>query len=599
MGRSQSIIVVSLLAALAGAGACSLTIDLDDITGGVPSVGGGGQGGVGGAEVECIGPSDCPTPSSPCEAPVCIGGDCGIVAQLAGLSLQASYQTDYDCLDQICDGAGNQVAQNDEHDHPDSTGCATYSCNSGIGVDDQQPVGEPCGTDGVCDAEGSCVECNVPGDCTHLPEDDDCQTRTCEESVCGQTFALDLTVVSLQTAGNCKETVCDGEGGTKDEPLETDEPDDGNDCTTDSCSGAQPTFTPKVNGTQCGNGLSCASGLCTGCNNNPANCPGEDTFCRLRTCVADVCGFDFINASQPLPTQQPNDCQREECDSQGNVVTVADDNDHPLADTNECTGVACSNGSAQWPPLPLDTDCNGNTEYCDGAGHCVSCNSAYQCDAQDCYDPTCIANQCGTTFTAGGQPSPTQVDYDCQVILCNGSGGTYQDDQNSDLPIDGNECTLDVCTSGAPSNPAAPLGAQCTTGGNACDGAGSCVECTVDLHCTSTYYCDSLFQCVSDEALGHACTSGSQCQSTHCVDGLCCDMLCGGQCEACAASKTDAPNGTCAFITALTDPDNDCPSSTVCYSGSCCQPGTATFAPQSLPQDDYPAIPDCPAVPRR
>jgi len=38
--------------------------------------------GTGGAE--CIGPADCPSPSSVCEAPVCIGGDCGTVAQPMG-----------------------------------------------------------------------------------------------------------------------------------------------------------------------------------------------------------------------------------------------------------------------------------------------------------------------------------------------------------------------------------------------------------------------------------------------------------------------------------------------------------------------------------
>ena len=44
------------------------------------------------------------------------------------------------------------------------------------------------------------------------------------------------------------------------------------------------------------------------------------------------------------------------------------------------------------------------------------------------------------------------------------------------------------------------------------------------------------------KALGDACTGGDECDSTFCVDGVCCNRACDGQCEACDSSATP---GTC------------------------------------------------------
>ncbi len=56
--------------------------------------------GTGGAE--CTGPADCPSPSSVCEAPTCIGGYCGMVAQPGGVLCDEAGTA-------VCDGAGNCV----------------------------------------------------------------------------------------------------------------------------------------------------------------------------------------------------------------------------------------------------------------------------------------------------------------------------------------------------------------------------------------------------------------------------------------------------------------------------------------------------------
>jgi hypothetical protein len=59
-------------------------------------------------------------------------------------------------------------------------------------------------------------------------------------------------------------------------------------------------------------------------------------------------------------------------------------------------------------------------------------------------------------------------------------------------------------------------------------------------------------------AQGAQCSSSGSCMSGHCADGVCCDRACDATCEACAAAKTGGADGTCAAVTAATDPDNEC-----------------------------------------
>ena len=57
-------------------------------------------------------------------------------------------------------------------------------------------------------------------------------------------------------------------------------------------------------------------------------------------------------------------------------------------------------------------------------------------------------------------------------------------------------------------------------------------------------------------ALGLACEQSSQCASTFCIDGVCCNSACDGLCVACGGS--DAP-GSCRAAAAGTDPRDACP----------------------------------------
>lgn len=51
---------------------------------------------------------------------------------------------------------------------------------------------------------------------------------------------------------------------------------------------------------------------------------------------------------------------------------------------------------------------------------------------------------------------------------------------------------------------------------------------------------------------------GNQCFSGFCTDGYCCNNSCTGLCQSCKGSDTGGSNGTCAPVTAGTDPSAEC-----------------------------------------
>ncbi len=57
------------------------------------------------------------------------------------------------------------------------------------------------------------------------------------------------------------------------------------------------------------------------------------------------------------------------------------------------------------------------------------------------------------------------------------------------------------------------------------------------------------------KANGEACGVGSDCQSTFCTDGVCCEASCSGVCESC---KLDGNKGKCLPVPDGTNPDNEC-----------------------------------------
>ncbi|HVY44819.1 MAG TPA: lamin tail domain-containing protein [Minicystis sp.] len=502
MNASRHALFALLSFVLASAG-CELLARVDRSQ--IPN----GSGGAGGATAsssssaggapECTDASQCPAPSNACESATCDGGTCGKKPAAKGAK---ATQVAGNCKREQCDGQGHVESVVDDTDVPnDGKSCTDDACDNGVPSNPNTPKGQKCGSGDqlVCDGNGHCVTCNVASDCG---TDTDCQTWACNAGTCVPTNTPAGTAVSDQTAGDCLEVQCDGNGGTMPVDDNADVPVDGNDCTQDLCANGTPSNPPEDAGTTCGNGGigQCdGSGHCVECL-APADCPGQDDECQTRTCTNGTCGFSF----QPLGTltavQTSGDCKKHVCDGMGGQTDQNDDGDVP-DDDNPCTTDACSGGVASHTPVNDGTSC-GNGLQCT-AGVCTGCATAGDCPGQDtdCKGRACNAGACGFAFTAQGTPTSQQTAHDCLQNQCDGAGNVVSAPLDTDVPVDdGNACTDETCSNGAPQHPPSATGTTCSqNGGIVCDGASHCVACNVPSDC------GTVTECRTPTCVAHVC----------------------------------------------------------------------------------------------
>jgi hypothetical protein len=325
--------------------------------------------------------------------------------------------------------------------------------------------------------------------------------------------------VSTQVPGDCKKQVCDGSGNVGAVNDDTDVPDDSNACTTDTCSMGTPMHTPVTQGTSCGTNLFCdAQGQCVGCT-QPSDC-GTDTDCRSFTCSPQgVCGHTDQPDGTLTSSQTSGDCKKSQC-TNGVVVVVNDNNDLPV-DNKQCTNDVCTAGTPSNPPLMMGTSCNQNGgKKCSALGDCVECFVASDCGTStDCVTFTCsAAGFCSHTFANTGTLTSSQVTGDCKQNQCDGAGNVVVATAPTDVPVDTNPCTDDVCTGQTPSNP--PLGAGTTCPLGVCDGNGACVGCNVASDCGT-----------STECLIFSCSAASTCSANNVMAGTALASQTAGDCH--------------------------------------------------------------------
>jgi uncharacterized membrane protein YgcG len=201
--------------------------------------------------------------------------------------------------------------------------------------------------------------------------------------------------------------------------------------------------------------------------------------------------------------QPPYDCQRLVCDN-GYPRAVPDDSDAPH---RPCAQGWCSDGQAYETPEPDGAAC----QVGEGSGSCLGGQCIVVCDPAHpgvvCDDGNpCTVDACDVTLAnclheqLDGVPAPgtEQIVGDCQSTLCvAGTKVTAADD--SDVPDDGNPCTLHSCTDGVPGQSLAPLGTSCGNGLE-CNDSGLCVGCVADWECPY---------------------NGTYCQDPDCEGGVC------------------------------------------------------------------------------
>ncbi len=474
---------------------------------------------------ECNLASDCPGTETECVHRSCTAGVCGISLSAAGTVL--AQQTVGDCQSRQCATDGTVKAVADNSDVPDDRNpCTNDSCTNGAPMHTMLPVNSSCGGLNRCNAGGQCVGCLTGTDCPGT--DTACQTRTCSaQGVCGFSFKASATMLTDPTAGDCKGLQCDGAGNSVSFNSNSDLPVDGNPCTTDECSAGTPAHHPTSSGTTCGTGLVCdGANHCVACL-SASTCPGTDTECHTRTCINGACGVSNTAAGTVTVAQTARDCKRIECTGTGTTFTVPDVTDVPV-DGNACTSDVCNGDTPANPPIMAGTSCGG-TSVCDGAGACVGCLTAATCPGTDteCHTRTCGANHaCGISNAAAGKLLAIQTTGDCRKSQCDGAGNAQTVNDDTDLPIDGNVCTKDVCTSGAPSNPLQPVGTTCGTN-LMCNGAGQCVGCITVADCPGSDTACQTRACTGGQCLINNVAAGTavagqtagDCKRTQC-DGM-------------------------------------------------------------------------------
>ncbi|HRI65547.1 MAG TPA: lamin tail domain-containing protein [Polyangium sp.] len=244
--------------------------------------------------VECVAPTDCATGTA-CQTRECNAGVCGLADSPAGT--EVSDPTAGDCMNQQCDAMGNEVTGTDDTDVPMPVAlCKIGKCMAGVPSTENAPQDTMCGAGAMtkCDAMGNCVGCTGNTDCGMATE---CNVPTCATMTCTNVFTADGTNLMMQTPNDCKVAQCNGMGGTKQSPDDTDVPlDDNNPCTDQACNAGMPDFPPSALGTSCNGNMFCnGQGLCVECN------VGVD-------CISGVCGMNMCQPPEVLSVA-PTDAQ--------------------------------------------------------------------------------------------------------------------------------------------------------------------------------------------------------------------------------------------------------------------------------------------------
>jgi hypothetical protein len=224
------------------------------------------------------------------------------------------------------------------------------------------------------------VGCETPSECPG--DDNECGTRTCVNQICGIDAVAQGTPVGQQTAGDCVQVVCDGNGQIDTVADPSDAPNDNNDCTTDSCSEGAPLHTPRAVGSLCtgaaGAKVCNAEAACVACVVN-GDCT-SNVCTQAFTCAPASCGDNVKNG-----TETDIDCGGSACPkcALGKICTVGSD----------CLSTVC-NGTCQ-PSCSDGVKNQGETDIDCGGPNCGPCALGDDCTSGgDCITGRCISQTC-------------------------------------------------------------------------------------------------------------------------------------------------------------------------------------------------------------
>jgi hypothetical protein len=238
------------------------------------------------------------------------------------------------------------------------------------------------------------------------------------------------------------------------------------------------------------------------------------------------------------------------------------------------TGYLCVAGACK-TSCASASDCDAAGDYACIGGACIiplgtSCGPNDVCQNGNCVDGVCCSSECAGKCEACVQARTGEPDGHCAPIPAG------QDPQN-ECPIDpgypdscksdgfcdgaracrdnaiaGTACGATTCNNGQVSGLTCDGSGTCDTdtvgcGVYECNGAACGTSCDSDADCDAQLgYCVVGGTCAPKKSNGAACTEARECDSQHCVEGVCCDTSCNSGCVSCLGSrKAEGPNGTC------------------------------------------------------
>ena len=312
------------------------------------------------------------------------------------------------------------------------------------------------------------------------------------------------------------------------------------------------------------------------------------------------------------------------------VITASGQQTVQLADITDCVNTAPVCGDAKLDPGEQCDDGNtANGDGCSATCKYETCgdgivNNGEQCDGGptcniDCTFAICgdgkvsAGEQCDDGNSVNGDGCSNQCKFEQQATCSDQIKNGGETDIDCGGPncaacaqgkacVAGSDCSTGVCTNGICAAAVQPVcgdgvvnqfGEQCDNGA-ANSNTGACttqcrtnvcgdgfrfagVEQCDDGNTTNGDGCSAT--CTLEQALaanGVACTTGSECLSTFCSDGVCSNTPCTGLCQAAsAAKKGSGADGVCGPIIAGSDPDSEC---TAQSTQSCGQTGACNGA---------------------
>ncbi len=351
-----------------------------------------------GACVQCRVAADCPGSDTECSTRSCTRGICDVTSVPLATPLAA--QVTGDCRQEVCDGVGGVTPAPLDADLPvDGNACTEDRCAYGLASNPPAGVGTTCTRAdgaGVCDGGGACVQCVTAATCPG--EDGECQHRTCVGGACGIAYPPRGTPLASQTAGDCRQDVCDGAGGTTVEVLATDAPQDGDDCTDDTCDGLAASHPISAAGTACaqsGGAVCDGAGACVACNVGPDCASG---VCLAHACQPPSCGDAVKNGAET-----DVDC--------GGATCAACAPPQACLVGGDCTSGVCTSLRCA-APICGDRVKNGTETDVDCGGACYyDCARDQAClGSGDCSSRNCVSGVCGGPLVTGTLPADGAAD---------------------------------------------------------------------------------------------------------------------------------------------------------------------------------------------